>query len=90
VQYSPQVLDNSTLGDPDEVMAALLLIPKSVDGDGAGELAVVAIVHGTVRVFRQKSTLEDAIGSHACSLKANMHVINGIPLGLRSSYRLTL
>jgi hypothetical protein len=24
----------------------------------------------TVRVFRQKFTLEDAIGSHACSLKA--------------------
>ena len=25
---------------------------------------------GTVRVFRQKFTLEDAIGSHACSLEA--------------------
>jgi hypothetical protein len=25
----------------------------------------------TVRVFRQKFTLEDAIGSHACSLEAN-------------------
>jgi hypothetical protein len=25
---------------------------------------------GTVRVFRQKSTLEDAISSHACSLEA--------------------
>jgi hypothetical protein len=36
---------------------------------------------GTVRVFRQKSTLEDAIGSHACSLEANMRVTNGIPLG---------
>jgi hypothetical protein len=24
----------------------------------------------TVRVFRQESTLEDAIGSHACSLEA--------------------
>jgi proprotein convertase subtilisin/kexin type 5 len=35
----------------------------------------------TVRVFRQKFTLEDAIGSHACSLEANMHVTNGIPLG---------
>jgi hypothetical protein len=34
-----------------------------------------------VRVFRQKFTLEDAIGSHACSLQANMRVTNGIPLG---------
>jgi serine/threonine protein kinase len=36
-----------------------------------------------VRVFRQKSTLEDAIaiGSHAFSLEANMRVTNGIPLG---------
>jgi hypothetical protein len=36
---------------------------------------------GTVRVFLQKFTLEDAIGSHACSLQANMHATNGIPLG---------
>jgi hypothetical protein len=35
----------------------------------------------TVRVFRQKFTLEDAIGSHACSLEANTRVTNGIPLG---------
>jgi hypothetical protein len=34
-----------------------------------------------VRVFRQKFTLEDAIGSHACSLEANTRVTNGIPLG---------
>jgi hypothetical protein len=37
--------------------------------------------YGTVRVFRQKFTLEDAIGSHAYSLEANIRVINGIPLG---------
>jgi transmembrane 9 superfamily protein 3 len=36
---------------------------------------------GTVRVFRQKFTLEAAIGSHACSLEANMRVPNGVPLG---------
>jgi hypothetical protein len=35
----------------------------------------------TVRVFRQKVTLEDAIGSHACSLVASRRVTNGIPLG---------
>jgi predicted RNA binding protein YcfA (HicA-like mRNA interferase family) len=38
-------------------------------------------IEGTVRFFRQKFTLEDAIGSHACSLEANMRVTNGIPLG---------
>jgi hypothetical protein len=40
-----------------------------------------ALNGGTVRVFRQKFTLEDAIGSHACSLEANTRVTNGIPLG---------
>jgi hypothetical protein len=35
----------------------------------------------TVRVFRQKFALEDAIGSHTCSLEANMRVTNGIHLG---------
>jgi hypothetical protein len=44
----------------------------------------------TVRVFRQKFTLEDAIGSHACSLEASMRVTNGIPLGRPLSYRFTL
>jgi hypothetical protein len=34
-----------------------------------------------VRVYRQELTLEDAIGSHACSLEANTRVTNGIPLG---------
>jgi hypothetical protein len=43
---------------------------------------------GPVRVFRQTFALEDAIGSYACSLEANicsleanMRVTNGIPLG---------
>jgi hypothetical protein len=35
--------------------------------------------YGMVRGFRQKFTLEDDIGSHACSLEANMRVTNGIP-----------
>jgi xanthine dehydrogenase molybdopterin-binding subunit B len=34
-----------------------------------------------VRVFRQTFTLEDAIGSHACSLEANRRMTNGILLG---------
>jgi hypothetical protein len=34
-----------------------------------------------VRVFRQKSTHDDAIGSHTYSLEVNKRVTNGIPLG---------
>jgi hypothetical protein len=49
------------------------------------EVEIASIVYyslsGAVRVFRQKLTLEDAIGSHACSLEANMRVTNDIPLG---------
>jgi hypothetical protein len=35
---------------------------------------------GTVHVFRQKCSLDGAIGSHACSLEASMRVTNDIPL----------
>jgi hypothetical protein len=35
----------------------------------------------TVLYFRQDCALEDAIGSHACSLEANMRLTNGILLG---------
>jgi hypothetical protein len=46
---------------------------------------------GPVRVFRQKFTLEDTIGSHAFApLEANMRVTNGIPLGSSLSYQLML
>jgi hypothetical protein len=45
----------------------------------AAAQSVTKPLHG-VR-FRHKFTLEDAIGSHTCSLEANMRVINGIPLG---------
>jgi hypothetical protein len=41
--------------------------------------------------FRQKFTLEDAIGSHTCSLEAPaMRVTDGIPLGRPLAYRFTL
>jgi hypothetical protein len=48
-----------------------------------GEKSVFRFVDvaGTVRVFRQKFTLEDAIGPHASSLEASRLVTNGIPLG---------
>jgi hypothetical protein len=41
----------------------------------------ISLFISTMRVFRQKCTLEDAIGSHSCSLEANTRVTNGIPLG---------
>jgi hypothetical protein len=44
----------------------------------------------TVRVFRQKFTLEDAIGSHACSLQASGRVTNSIQLRSSLSYQLAL
>jgi hypothetical protein len=46
--------------------------------EGFGEIRSMSR-HGAR--FRQKFTLEDAIGSHACSLEANTRVTNGIPLG---------
>jgi hypothetical protein len=35
-----------------------------------GRFEVMLPERGTVRVFRQEFTLEDAIGSHTCSLEA--------------------
>jgi hypothetical protein len=46
------------------------------------ELAMVcneSLLHGAR--FRQKFSLEDAIGPHASSLEASRRVTNGIPLG---------
>jgi hypothetical protein len=48
---------------------------------GHTEAMVTLLQLGTVRVFRQESTLEDVIESHACSFEASMCVTNGIPLG---------
>jgi hypothetical protein len=42
---------------------------------------MMMLVKVKVRVFRQKLTLEDAIGSHACLLETNMRVTNDSPLG---------
>jgi hypothetical protein len=55
------------------------LIPLVVEGMGC-----------TVRVFRQKFTIEDAIGSHACLLEVNMRVPMAFLSVVRSSCRLTL
>jgi hypothetical protein len=62
-------------GSPVEYMALQDLFPigAAVTSTSVGGL-------GTVRVFQQKFTLEDAIGSHACSLEAlPLRVTNGIP-----------
>jgi hypothetical protein len=58
-------------------------VPNLKDVTRLSEDAAVELLRGagTVRVSRQKFTLEDAIGSHACSLEANPRVTNGIPLG---------
>jgi hypothetical protein len=64
-------------------------IPFTALNAGASVWGSGITSEGTVRVFRQKFTLEDAIGSHACSLEANMRVTNGIPLRRPLSYQLT-
>jgi hypothetical protein len=47
-----------------------------------GNTSVIGfLTHGT-RFSTKTYTLEDAIGSHACSLEASRRVTNGIPLGL--------
>jgi hypothetical protein len=46
-----------------------VLTTRLIQG-GVGELESVLEQAGAVRVFRQKASLEDAIGSHACSLEA--------------------
>jgi hypothetical protein len=46
---------------------------------------------GTVRDFRQKLTLEDAIDFHAVApLEASRRVTNVIPLGVHFSYQFIL
>jgi hypothetical protein len=54
-------------------------VPVSMQGTKATGLIALWDWYGAR--FRQKFTLEDAIGSHACSLEANTRVANGIPLG---------
>jgi hypothetical protein len=93
---APLLTDDVT-GSFTEDLAAPVLLGFGLDVDGAKlsltfdevidaatvdpTLFTIQATKGTVRVFRQKSTLEDAIGSHACSLEASRRVTNGIPLG---------
>jgi ankyrin repeat protein len=63
-------------------------VVKSLLKHGANVLATDE--DGTVRVFRQKAALEDAISTHVCSLQMSMRVTNAIPLGVHSSYWLAL
>jgi hypothetical protein len=73
--------------DPAKVEAAFRALEGLVRSNPADlpELAV-----STVRAFRQKLTLEDAVGFHACSLEASMHVTMPFLSGVHCSYRLTL
>jgi para-nitrobenzyl esterase len=72
--FSPNV-DGVEMTQPPEVSAAEGKINPQVEAVLLGS----NLNEGTVRVFRQKSTCEDAIGSHACLLEAKMCVTNGIP-----------
>jgi beta-glucosidase len=78
---------NTTSADAARVAAAAdvaIIFGSAKSGEGKDRIDLLFTappVAGTVRVFRQKFTLEDAIGSQACSLEANMRVTNGIPLG---------
>jgi hypothetical protein len=47
----------------------------------AAGIATETPVVCTVRAFRQKFTLEDTIGSYACSLEATTLLTNGISFG---------
>jgi hypothetical protein len=65
---------------------AIAEVPYSTSPDGPWKrmpiTCTTVLGHlGTVCVFEQDFALEDAIGSHACSLEANMRVTKGIPLG---------
>jgi hypothetical protein len=54
---------------------------KTFPSEGFDACANRCLGEGTVRFFRQGFTLEDTIGSHACSGEVSMRVTNGIPLG---------
>jgi hypothetical protein len=59
-----------TVGDDAAVDAAARTI-ESIPYAGGGDHYTASNTHlGTVRVFGQNCALEDAIGSHACSLEA--------------------
>jgi hypothetical protein len=69
VMYTATPLDISAqLANP-KIGAVMHVGQPSSTINGVGEL-----LFGTVRVFRQRFTLEDAIGSHACSLQASRRV----------------
>jgi hypothetical protein len=57
-------------GDTDKAIAAVAKWFAEANLIYTMQLNLVLEV-GTVRVFRQNSILEDAIGSHACSLEAS-------------------
>jgi hypothetical protein len=79
-----QILYDSSTGCPDSANALMEVLDKYKERDYG------TITCSTVLGFEQKFTLEEAIGSHACSLEASKRVTNSIPLGSPLSYRLAL
>jgi hypothetical protein len=69
---------------------AIPVISKDAEGNEVIEKKLPPSHAGTVRVFQQEVTLEDAVGSYACSLEGIRRVTNGIPLGGALSCRFTL
>jgi hypothetical protein len=57
------------------------LVDNQISGSNCSVEAPFQCGWCTVLAFGQDFALEDAIGSHACSIEANMRVTNGIPLG---------
>jgi CD109 antigen len=68
--------------DVETVAYALLVLVEADELDDAYAASKwLAESRGTVLYFRHRFTLEDAIGSHACSREASRRVTNGIPFG---------
>jgi hypothetical protein len=68
-RWLPTLLNAAQQGDAIDAAGRRRLVEQPPHGSG------------TVRGFRQKVTLEDAIGSHSCSLEPSMPMANDIPLG---------
>jgi hypothetical protein len=89
-----EVQQEITLAADGSVKSSLLVLPVPNEGLGVTVLARPRPKRGNAARcslgFDQKFALEDVIGSHSCSHKANKRVINIMPLWSPPSYRLTL
>jgi hypothetical protein len=68
-------------GSSPELVHALFASKSPPSALVKDSLGCTALSYVRFFCFRQKFALEDAIGSHACSLEASERVTNDIPLG---------